>query len=342
MGRCPAVSERDDKKEKTFIIICALCVVITAVLGICFGSVGISASEMLRAIFFEGESVNANIIMFARVPRVAASLLAGCALAVSGVIIQAVLENPLAAPSIIGVNSGAGFFAVLAMALFPGKMSAVPAAAFIGAVVTVMAVYLIAVKNGASKITLVLAGVAVSNLLGAGIDTITTFFPDSLNGITDFKIGGVIGISLSKLYPAWIYIAVGIAAALLLSGELDILSLGDKTAKSLGLNVRASRLALLMAAALLAGAAVSFAGLISFIGLIIPHIARHFIKSGSRRLILASSLLGASFLSFCDVLSRVIFAPYEIQLGIVVSYIGVPFFIYLIMKKRGGRHGDRV
>ena len=190
------------------------------------------------AIFFEGESVNANIIMFARVPRVAASLLAGCALAVSGVIIQAVLENPLAAPSIIGVNSGAGFFAVLAMALFPGKMSAVPAAAFIGAVVTVMAVYLIAVKNGASKITLVLAGVAVSNLLGAGIDTITTFFPDSLNGITDFKIGGVMGISLSKLYPAWIYIAVGIAAALLLSGELDILSLGDKTAKSLGLNVR--------------------------------------------------------------------------------------------------------
>ena len=141
MGRCPAVSERDDKKEKTFIIICALCVVISAVLGICFGSVGISASEMLRAIFFEGESVNANIIMFARVPRVAASLLAGCALAVSGVIIQAVLENPLAAPSIIGVNSGAGFFAVLAMALFPGKMSAVPAAAFIGAVVTVMAVY---------------------------------------------------------------------------------------------------------------------------------------------------------------------------------------------------------
>lgn len=128
MGRCPAVSERDDKKEKTFIIICALCVVISAVLGICFGSVGISASEILRAIFFEGESVNANIIMFARVPRVAASLLAGCALAVSGVIIQAVLENPLAAPSIIGVNSGAGFFAVLAMALFPGKMSAVPAA----------------------------------------------------------------------------------------------------------------------------------------------------------------------------------------------------------------------
>ena len=219
-------------------------------------------------------------------------------------------------------------------------MSAVPAAAFIGAVVTVMAVYLIAVKNGASKITLVLAGVAVSNLLGAGIDTITTFFPDSLNGITDFKIGGVIGISLSKLYPAWIYIAVGIAAALLLSGELDILSLGDKTAKSLGLNVRASRLALLMAAALLAGAAVSFAGLISFIGLII-RISRGILLKRKQK-----AYFG--FLTSWGVLPLVlrrafegIFAPYEIQLGIVVSYIGVPFFIYLIMKKRGGRHGDR-
>lgn len=341
MGYSRTVSEKNDSRERLFIFICLLCVVISAVLGICLGSVEISLTDLFAALFLNKESVNTNIIMFARVPRVAASILAGGALAVSGVIIQSVLENPLAAPSIIGVNSGAGFFAVLAMALFPNNISAVPAAAFIGAVVTVMAVYLIAVKNGASKITLVLAGVAVSNLLSAGIDTITTFFPDSLNGITDFKIGGVMGMTLSKLYPACIYIAVGIAAAMLLSRELDILALGDKTAKSLGVNVKLIRFSLLFSAALLAGAAVSFAGLLSFIGLIIPHIARHFIKSGSARLIPASALLGAAFVTFCDMLSRVVFAPYEIQLGIVVSYIGVPFFIYLIMKKRGGRHGDR-
>lgn len=335
------VSKDRDRSERLFLLVCFISVIFAAVLGICLGSVNISAGEFLSALFFDKNSVNTRIILFARVPRVAASILAGSALAVSGVIIQSVLENPLAAPSIIGVNSGAGFAAVLAMALFPNTPSAVPAAAFIGAVLTVMIVYLIAVKNGASKITLVLAGVAVSNLLGAGIDTITTFFPDSLNGITDFKIGGVMGMSLSKLNPAWIYICIGLVLSMLLSHELDILALGDRTAKSLGLNVKAVRLVLLFSAALLAGAAVSFAGLLSFIGLIIPHIARHFIKSGSARLIPASALLGAAFVTFCDMLSRVIFAPYEIQLGIVVSYIGVPFFIYLIMKKKGGRHGDR-
>lgn len=335
------VSAERNRIERTFILIGVALVLVSAVLGICMGSVKIPFSELIEAVISGGQTVNSRIILYARVPRVAASILAGSALAVSGVIIQAVLENPLAAPSIIGVNSGAGFFAVLAMALFPRNMAAVPAAAFLGAVVTVLAVYAIAVKNGASKITLVLAGVAVSNLLTAGINTITTFFPDALNGISSFRIGGVEGITMEKLSLAWIYILIGLTISMLLSHELDILALGDRTAKSLGMNVKAIRLVLLLSSALLAGAAVSFAGLLGFIGLIVPHMARHFIKSGNTRLIPASALLGASFVTFCDMLSRVLFAPYEIQLGIVVSYIGVPFFIYLIMKKRGGRHGDR-
>ncbi len=335
------ISADRDRTEKIFIAVCALLVILAAVLGICLGSVKIPVSELFEAIISGGETVNSRIILYARVPRVAAAALAGCALAVSGVIIQAVLENPLAAPSVIGVNSGAGFFAVLAMALFPQNSAAVPTAAFLGAVVTVLAVYAIAVKSGASKITLVLAGVAVSNLLTAGINTVTTFYPDALNGISSFKIGGVSGITLEKLSPAWIYIVIGIVIAMLLSHELDILALGDRTAKSLGMNIKTIRLVLLVSSALLAGAAVSFAGLLSFIGLIVPHMARHFIKSGNARLIPASALMGAAFVIFCDMLSRFLFAPYEIQLGIVVSYIGVPFFIYLIMKRKGGRHGDR-
>lgn len=341
MKQSDIISAERNKTEKIFLFACLAAVIISAVLGICLGSVGIPLLELIKALFSGGDTLNSRIIIYARVPRILAALLAGAALAVSGVIIQAVLENPLAAPSIIGVNSGAGFFAVLAMALFPEKISAVPAAAFTGAVVTVLAVYAIASKNGTSKLTLVLAGMAVSNLLNAGINTVTTFFPDSLSGINSFKIGGVTGITLQKLFPAWIYIAVGIAAALILSRELDILSLGDRTAKSLGMNVKVIRLILLLASAMLAGAAVSFAGLLSFIGLIVPHMARHFIKSGNSRLICASALMGAAFVTFCDMLSRTLFRPYEIQLGIVVSYIGVPFFIYLIMKRKGGRHGDR-
>ncbi|GFI61124.1 iron-uptake system permease protein FeuB [Clostridiales bacterium] len=335
------IYDERNKIEMVFMAACLFSLIVSAIMGICLGSVRIPASQLFEALISGSETVNGRIIIFARVPRVLASLLCGGALAVSGVIIQAVLENPLAAPSTIGVNSGAGFFAVLAMALFPENIAAVPAMAFMGAVVTTLAIYIIAVKNGASKITLVLAGVALSNLLNAGINTITTFFPDSLGGITAFKIGGVMGMTLGKLYPACLYIAVGVAVALAFSRELDILSLGDKTARGLGINVKIIRLILLLAASLLAGAAVSFAGLLSFVGLIVPHMAKFFIKSGSFRLIMASCVLGAAFVTFCDTVSRVAFAPYEIQLGIIISYIGAPFFIYLIMKKRGGRHGDR-
>ncbi|MCD8036083.1 MAG: iron ABC transporter permease, partial [Clostridiales bacterium] len=129
------ISAERNRIEKIFIAVCALLVILAAVLGICLGSVKIPVSELFEAIISGGETVNSRIILYARVPRVAAAALAGCALAVSGVIIQAVLENPLAAPSVIGVNSGAGFFAVLAMALFPQNSAAVPTAAFLGAVV---------------------------------------------------------------------------------------------------------------------------------------------------------------------------------------------------------------
>ncbi|MPM65971.1 Iron-uptake system permease protein FeuB [bioreactor metagenome] len=228
------------------------------------------------------------------------------------------------------------------MALFPYDAWLVPAAAFLGAMITVAVVYLIARKNGASKITLVLAGVAVGSLLNAGINTITTFYPDALTGANAFRIGGVAGITIAKLTPAWIYIIVGILLSILLSHELDILALGDKTARSLGMNVKHIRFAVLMTSGMLAGVAVSFSGLLSFVGLIVPHIARYFIKSGNLRLIIGASMLGGAFVTVCDLLSRVLFSPYEIQLGIVISYIGVPFFIYLIMKKKGGRHGDKV
>ncbi len=336
MKSSQTISTQRNNKERLFLLICFTLLVASIILGVCFGSVRIPVKEFFSAVYKAENTVNYRIIKAVRIPRVLASVLAGSALAVSGVIIQAVLENPLAAPSIIGVNSGAGFFAVLAMALFPYNTALIPAAAFLGAMLSVAVVYMIARKNGASKITLVLAGVAVGNLLSAGINTITTFYPDSLTGANAFRIGGVAGITIAKLTPAWIYIVVGILLAVLFSNELDILSLGDKTAKSLGMNVKFIRLAVLMIGAMLAGVAVSFSGLISFVGLIVPHISRYFIKSGNLRLIIGAAVLGGAFVTICDLLSRVLFSPYEIQLGIVISYIGVPFFIYLIMKKRGG------
>lgn len=332
---------KQNKSIGTHIAACFGVLLLSFLLGICAGSEWISPAELISELFTEGLSSNERIVLYIRLPRMFAAMLAGSALAVSGTVIQAVLGNPLAAPNIIGVNAGAGLFTVICIALFPTAVKLLPAAAFLGALFAVLTVYGIARKTGASRMTLVLAGVGVSSLLNAVIDTITTLFPDSLVGITSFKIGGVAGVTLKSLSPAWIFIAVGILAALCLRHDLDILSLGENTARSLGMNVGAVRFVFLVIAAMLAGAAVSFAGLIGFVGLVVPHISRKLAGSSENTVVLPICvLIGAAFLSICDTLSRVVAAPYELPLGIVVSYIGVPFFIWLLLRKKEARHND--
>ncbi|MBQ8296578.1 MAG: iron ABC transporter permease [Ruminococcus sp.] len=318
--------------------VCFAVLIVSVAVGICAGAVWVSPAELLSDALTDGLSQNERVIIYIRLPRISASILAGAALAVSGAIIQAVLGNPLAAPNIIGVNAGAGFFTVLCISLFPAAVSLLPAAAFFGALTAVLLVFGIARKTGASRMTIILTGVGVSSLMNAAADTVTTLFPDSLIGMAAFKAGGVSGVTFDSLFPACIFIAVGIAAALLLSHDLDILSLGDNTARSLGMNVGAVRFALLAAAAMLSGAAVSFAGLVGFVGLVVPHIARKIARSSENTAVLpVCAIIGGAFLTLCDTLARTLFSPYELPLGIVVSYIGVPFFIWLLIKKKGGR-----
>ena len=230
--------------KSSFILKLAVCLCILSgcvLIALCAGSVWISPVELFRDLFTEGLSRNERIILYIRLPRILATVLAGSALAVSGGIIQAVLSNPLAAPNIIGVNSGAGFFTVLCMAIFPAAVNLIPAAAFLGALVAVLLVYMVARKTGASRMTIVLTGVGVSSLLNAAIDTVTTLFPDAVIGISSFKAGGVSGTTLKSLFPAWVFILIGIVLAIMLSHDLDVLSLGESTAKSLGMNVSLMR-----------------------------------------------------------------------------------------------------
>ena len=321
--------------------ICLGILIVSAVIGICAGTLWISPLELAADLSETGLSPNERIVLYIRLPRVLASVLAGSALAVSGAVIQAVLGNPLAAPNIIGVNSGAGLFTVLSMALFPTAVQLLPAAAFLGALTAVLLVFGIAQKTGASRMTIVLTGVGVSSLLNAAIDTVTTLYPDSIIGISSFKAGGVSGVTFSTLSPAWIFILIGITAALLLSHDLDILSLGENTARSLGMNVNVIRFIFLAIAAMLAGAAVSFSGLVGFVGLVVPHISRKISGTSENTAILpVCALIGGAFLTMCDTLARTMFSPFELPLGIVVSYIGVPFFLWLLMRKKGGRHND--
>ena len=312
---------------------------LAAVGSLVFGAVPIPPGEVIAALLGQGSGTTASIVLYARLPRLCGCLLAGAALACAGVIIQGVLNNPLAAPNVIGVNSGAGLATALCCALAPGAVRLTPIAAFLGALAGVLLVLLIAERAGAARITLVLAGVAMSSIFSAGIDAVVTFVPDALSGYTDFRVGGVKNLSMARLAPAFWVILIALLIALSLSNELDLLLLGRETAQGLGLPAKRLRLALLMLAAALAGAAVSFAGLLGFVGLLVPHIMRRAVGEDSFPLLLSSALGGGLLLTVCDLASRMIFAPFELPLGVVLSLAGGPFIIWLLLKQRRGGGG---
>lgn len=319
----------------------AALLVLLAVLSLCLGSTALSPVQL-----WEGAACGDpthpvyRIFWFVRLPRTCGCLLAGAALAVSGAIIQSVLANPLAAPNVIGVNSGAGLAVTVCCVLFPDAVGLTPLFAFLGAFAGVMLVLFIAERTGASRITLVLAGVAVSNLFSAGVDALVTLVPEALSGYSDFRIGGLANVPMNRIAPAFWLILAALALAFSLHNELDVLALGRETAQSLGLPVRPLRIALLAIAAALAGAAVSFSGLLGFVGLIVPHMIRRLLGGDGRFLLPACALGGGALLTFCDLLARLIVAPYELPVGVVLSFVGGPFFIWLLLKQRGGRTLD--
>ncbi|MDO4517337.1 MAG: iron ABC transporter permease [Bacillota bacterium] len=309
-----------------------------AALSLTLGAVNLSPEEIWTALTGgDPASVAARIVVYTRLPRTCAALLAGAALAASGVLIQTVLNNPLASPGVIGVNASAGLAVALVCALSPLAQRWTPLVAFLGALLGVLLVLGLAQWTGAARMTVVLAGVAISNLFSAGIDGVVTLVPDALNGITDFRIGGFSGVTMARLAPAALLIFVSLLAALSLSHPLDILALGSDTARSLGLAVAPMRVLLLVLAAALAGAAVSFSGLLGFVGLIVPHSMRRLVGEESLPLLTASILGGACFVTLCDLLARLLFAPFELPVGIVLAFAGVPFFLWLLFRQKGRR-----
>ena len=331
------------RNKPRFIALLGALTLLAALLSLAVGSERVSISELADALLGGSDgSTAARIVLYARLPRVCGCVLAGAALAVSGAITQSVLANPLASPGTMGVNSGAGLAAALCCAIAPAAQALVPLAAFAGAMAAALSVLLIAERTGAARITLVLAGVAISNILAAGVDAVVTFAPDALNAYSDFRIGSLANLTMSRLAAPAAVSAIALAAAFSLRHGLDVLMLGTESAASLGLNAARARILLLAAAAALAGSAVSFAGLLGFVGLITPHIVRRFTGDEAGFLMGGSALAGASLLLICDTASRVVFAPYQLPVGITLSFIGGPFFIWLLLRQRRGRRGAAI
>lgn len=284
-------------------------------LGLVFGASGVGVGDVW-ALVTGGElaSKARNILVSIRIPRVLAGVLAGAAFSVSGALIQEVLDNPLASPNIIGANSGAGLAVLAASALATVGIAVpipLPAAAFLGALLASGLILLVASRAGVSRLTVVLTGVAVNAVFGAGMNAVLIVAPNAYVGSSSYLVGGLSGIVMSDLGLLAILIVLGIILAYILAPRLNALSLGSQAAHAVGVPVAALRAAGLIVASLLAGAAVSFSGLIGFIGLMVPHVARRFVGHDLRRVIPVSALWGAAFTVFTDLLARTLFAPYE-------------------------------
>lgn len=320
----------------------ATILLILAVLGsLCLGAANLSLSQIWDAIVRRNESgIAGNIFWYVRLPRTAACVLSGAGLAVSGAVIQGVLANKLASPGIIGVNAGAGMAVTICCAFGAVSGWVFAGAAFAGALFAVLLVVLVAQKLNASRTTVILTGVAVNSMLNAVSEAITTLIPEVGVMSSDFRVGGFASVFSGRLIPAAILIVISLILVFSLHNELDIMNLGEDTAQGLGISVKKMRAILLGLAALLAGASVSFAGLLGFVGLIVPHIVRRFVGSESRYLLPLCAIGGGAFVTICDLVARTLFKPYEIPVGILMAFIGGPFFIWLLLKKKGGHsHG---
>ena len=309
-----------------------LACVLAALASLFLGAAALSPGELLSG---TGTAAG-RIFWYVRLPRTAGCLLAGAALSVAGCVIQNVLANPLASPNIIGVNAGAGLAVTVCCALGCLSGWVIAGAAFGGAFLAVMLVSLAAKAVGASRTTVILAGVAVNAFLGAISDAVTNLVPDAGALSSDFRLGGFGAVVPQRLVPAGVLILVALGAVFCRCNELEVRSLGEDTAKSLGLKAERLRTVFLALAALLCGAAVSFAGLLGFVGLIVPHAVRRFAGTRCARLLPLCALWGGAFVTVCDLLSRLLFRPQELPVGILLSALGGPFFLYILSKRRGG------
>ena len=311
-----------------------------AFLGLCllsvrYGSVFIGSESFFSALFLKEGYESLSIIIYSlRMPRILAGIVAGAGLGVSGVLLQCVTGNKMASPGLIGVNSGAGFAVILALTLgIPYFL--LPIVSFSGAFLATLAIIAIASRMGMTKNTVVLSGIAFSSILSAGISLLSLLDSDVLVSYNAFSIGSLAGAEVKKLILPALSVLSAVALSALIASKLNILTLGTSIASSLGVNVKFMRIFSMLLSSLAAGAAVSAVGLLGFVGLMSPHIARALIGPDARRLIPFTALVGADLVLAADLLGRVIFAPGEMPVGVLMALLGAPFFLAILLK------GDR-
>jgi len=266
-------------------------------------------------------------------------MLAGAALAASGMLLQAVMKNPVADPGIIGVSGGAAFFSIIITALFPALFFLTPLIAFAGGCFAFLLVYSLAWHAGLNPLRIILVGVAISAMFTGLSSAFNSFSGGNLSGVAAIVNGNIAMKTWDDVRTLLWYTAAGLALTLLFAKRCNLLALDDKTVRSLGVDATRSRLAISCVAVLLASIATAVIGSIGFLGLIAPHIARLIIGSDHRAALPFSMLLGAFILLAADTAGRTIAAPYEIPAGILMAVAGGPFFVFLLKRSKDGYGG---
>lgn len=297
------------------------------------GSLQVSFGELMRGLFVE-RIENVAAIYDLRFPRIVISLFAGAAVAVAGVLFQAVLKNPLADPGIIGISSGASFAAVLVTAFLPALYFFTPLFAFGGGVLAFFLVYSLSWKGGLSPLRIILTGVAVSAMFSGLSDALNSMTGGSSSGVASIVEGNITQKTWEDVQTLLPYVIVGLVLAVLFSKMCNLMTLEDKTARGLGVNVNLMRILISLVAVLLASISTAVAGAVSFLGLIVPHIGRILVGSDHRALVPFSMLAGAFTFLLADTIGRTVAAPYEVSASIIMSVIGGPFFIILLRRSK--------
>lgn len=308
-----------------------LALVVIGGLTLKVGSVSLTWNEVVKGLTTDSDPLARNIVWQIRFPRLLDGMLIGAALAVSGALLQGVTRNPLADPTILGVTAAAGLASAVAIVANPQVPQWGIAMACVGGGLTGAGVlYFIAYRGAVSPVRLALAGVALSALFGAAIVGLLSSSRTFLQTSLGFLAGGLYGSEWRDLRAMLPYLVPGFAGAVLLSGRLNVLSLGDDVAAGLGVMTDRTRLAILAVVGVLTAAAVATAGLVSFVGLVCPHLARYTVGGDNRVLIPVSALYGALLVSAADLIAKLVISPSEVPMGIITAGVGAPFLLYLV------------
>ncbi|MCR6107423.1 iron ABC transporter permease [Salipaludibacillus agaradhaerens] len=325
------------KRLLSFVVVCVLLFSVVCY-SVMTGSIQVSMGDLVRGLV-SGTDEEVQVIKDLRIPRIIIAAFAGAALAVSGVLLQAVLRNPLAEAGIIGISSGAGFTSILLVSIFPALYFWSPLFAFIGGALACFLVYSFSWRSGFSPVKMILVGVALNAVFSGLSDTFNYRGSYTVTSISPTTTSTLAMKTWTDVEIIVVFGSIGLLISFFLYSSCNLLVLQDKTVKNLGVSVARSRLLVSAIAVLLAAVSTAVAGLIAFIGLLIPHIARQLVGSDHKCLLPFSALAGAFLLVLADTLGRIIIAPNEIPASIIMSIIGGPFLIFMLRRSEK-KHGS--